>query len=98
MSPPKALAAMHKGRGRAMVQVVLSGSLAAAIGGRTVVEVEATTLRALLGELAGRYPPLRAQLYRGVSAAIDGLIYNDSWFTPIRPDSEVVLLARLEGV
>jgi hypothetical protein len=29
--------------------------------------------------------------------AIDGRIYNDSWFQPIQPDSEVVLLARLKG-
>ena len=37
------------------------------------------------------------ELERGVSVSIDGRVYNDSWFTPIKPDSEVVLLKRLKG-
>ena len=80
-----------------MVQVRIWGSLAAATDDRTEVEVEAGTLRELLDGLAEKYPGLRSQLDRGVSVAIDGRIYNDSWSTPIRPDSEVVLLARLKG-
>ncbi|WP_212525768.1 MoaD/ThiS family protein [Actibacterium sp. MT2.3-13A] len=80
-----------------MVQVRLWGSLASAIGDQTEVEIEAGTLGELLEGLAERYPALRPQLDRGVSVAIDGLLYNDSWFTPIKEDSEVVLLARLEG-
>jgi hypothetical protein len=32
-----------------------------------------------------------------VSVSIDGRIYTDSWFQPIEPDSEVVLLPRLVG-
>ncbi|MGC9368191.1 MAG: MoaD/ThiS family protein [Paracoccaceae bacterium] len=80
-----------------MVQVRLWGSLASAIGDQSEVEIEASTLRELLDGLAERYPALRPQLERGVSVAIDGLLYNDSWFTPIKEDSEVVLLARLEG-
>lgn len=80
-----------------MVQVKVWGSLASATEGQTVVEIEAQTLRELLDRLAERYPALRPQLERGVSVAIDGRVYNDSWFTPIREDSEVVLLARLKG-
>jgi len=80
-----------------MVKVRLWGSLASAIGDQTEVEIEAGTLRELLDGLAERYPALRPQLDRGVSVAIDGIMYNDSWFTPIKEDSEVVLLARLEG-
>ena len=80
-----------------MPRVQLWGSLSAAIGGRTEVEIEAGTLRELLDTLARDYPALQPQLERGISVAIDGLIYNDNWFTPIRPDSEVVLLARLKG-
>jgi len=80
-----------------MVQVRIWGSLAAATEGQTEVEIKAGTLRELLDGLAEKYPGLRPQLKRGVSVAIDGRIYNDSWFQPIQPDSEVVLLARLKG-
>jgi len=80
-----------------MVQVTIWGSLAAATDDQTEVEIQASTLRELLDGLAARYPALKPQLERGVSVAIDGRIYNDSWFTPIHEDSEVVLLARLKG-
>ena len=80
-----------------MVQVKIWGSLSTATEDQTEVEIDASTLRELLDGLATRYPAIRPQLDRGVSVAIDGRIYNDSWFTPIRPDSEVVLLARLKG-
>jgi molybdopterin synthase sulfur carrier subunit len=80
-----------------MVAVRIWGSLAEATEGAREVEIEAATLRELLDGLAARYPALQPQLERGVSVAIDGRIYNDSWFTPIAPDSEVVLLARLRG-
>ena len=80
-----------------MVQVRIWGSLAAMTDDQTEVEIEAATLRELLDGLGEKYPGLRPQLKRGVSVAIDGRVYNDSWFTPIEPDSEVVLLARLKG-
>ncbi|MEX0339850.1 MAG: MoaD/ThiS family protein [Arenibacterium sp.] len=80
-----------------MVKVKIWGSLAAHTGGEREVEIEAGTLRELLDGLGECYPGMRPQLSRGVSVAIDGRIYNDSWFTPIREDSEVVLLARLKG-
>lgn len=80
-----------------MVQVKIWGSLAAATDDQTMVEIEAANLRELLDGLAAKYPAIRPQLDRGVSVAIDGRIYNDSWFQPIKPDSEVVLLARLKG-
>ncbi|MEX0282170.1 MAG: MoaD/ThiS family protein [Arenibacterium sp.] len=80
-----------------MVKVKIWGSLAAASGGEREVEIQASTLRELLDGLGEAYPGMRPQLSRGVSVAIDGRIYNDSWFTPIREDSEVVLLARLKG-
>ncbi len=80
-----------------MVKVKIWGSLATATDDETVVEIEAATLRDLLDGLAEKYPAIRPQLDRGISVAIDGRIYNDSWFTPIRNDSEVVLLARLKG-
>lgn len=80
-----------------MVAVRLWGSLAELAGQGPEVEVEARNLRELLTRLAADFPALEPQLARGVSVSIDGKIYNDSWATPIRPDSEVVLLNRLVG-
>ncbi|MBC7164221.1 MAG: MoaD/ThiS family protein [Roseovarius sp.] len=80
-----------------MVKVLLWGSLADLVGGEREVAVEAATLRELLDRLGEQFPGLRPELERGVSVSIDGRIYNDSWFTPIGPESEVVLLKRLQG-
>ena len=79
-----------------MVAVRLWGSLGE-LAGTTTVEIQAETLRDLLRGIEKNYPALKPQLERGVSVSIDGKIYNDHWATPIRPDSEVVLLNRLVG-
>ncbi len=80
-----------------MVKVAIWGSLRAATGGCAEVEVDASNLRELLDRLADTYPGIRPQIDRGVSVSIDGLIYNDSWFTLVKPDSEVILLPRIVG-
>ena len=80
-----------------MVKVRVWGSLSIATEGREEIEVEADTLHGLLDALADGYPAMRPQLERGISISIDGRIYNDSWFMLIGPESEVVLLPRLEG-
>jgi len=80
-----------------MVMVKIWGSLTSATDGQAEVEIEATTLKELLDGLSEKYPAIRPQLQRGVSVSIDGKIYNDSWFQPIREDSEVVLLRRIVG-
>ena len=80
-----------------MVKVAIWGSLRDATEGAAEVEIEAANLRQLLDGLAEQYPAMRPQIGRGVSVSIDGLIYNDSWFQKIAPDSEVVLLPRIVG-
>ena len=80
-----------------MVKVAIWGSLRTATDGRAEVEVDAKNLRELLDQLAEAYPGIQPQIDRGVSVSIDGLIYNDSWFTPVKPDSEVILLPRIVG-
>lgn len=80
-----------------MVKVAIWGSLRSATDGHAEVEVEAASLRELIDRLVEQYPGLQPQVDRGVSISIDGLIYNDSWFTPVRPESEVVLLPRIVG-
>jgi len=80
-----------------MVQVMLSGPLKAAAGGRTQVEVEAATIHQMLSRLGQDHPKLKPMLERGVAVAIDGQIYRDDWLRPIPAGSEVVILPRMAG-
>lgn len=80
-----------------MVKVAIWGSLQSATDGEATVEVEAKTTRELLTQLSQTYPGLKPQIERGVSVAIDGEIYRDAWFTPIKPDSEVILMPYMVG-
>ena len=80
-----------------MVKVVRWGSLKQAAEGRTEVELEAKNVREVLDRLKERYPKLKPNLDRGVSVSIDGVIFRDDWFAPIKPDSEVYILPRLAG-
>ena len=80
-----------------MVKVVLWGTLRKAADGRAEVEVEAATFKELLDRLAEAHPGLGPQIRRGVSLALDGVIYREAWFTPIPPDAEVVLMPYMQG-
>lgn len=80
-----------------MVKVVIFGSLQAATDGLAEVEVEAGNFKTLLEQLELKYPALAEPIATGVSVAIDGLIYREAWFTPIKPDSEVVLMPFMVG-
>lgn len=80
-----------------MVKVVVWGSLKPHTGGQAEIEIEAGNIRELLNQLGEAYPGLKPQLARGVSVAIDGVIYRDGWLEPLRPDSEVFLLPRMVG-
>jgi len=80
-----------------MVTVTIWGSLRAFTDGRAQVEAEAASFKQLLDRLAFDYPGLAPQIARGVSLALDGRIYREAWFTPIKPDSEVVLMPYMAG-
>ncbi len=83
---------------REPVSVLVWGTLRDALDGRERIEVRAGTIRELLDRLAEDYPVLRPQLEKnGVSVSIDGQIYNGSWFKPIGPEQEIVLLPRIRG-
>ena len=51
----------------------------------------------LIDNISLKYPGLKPQITRGISLAIDGKIYKESWFTPINEDSEVVLMPYMQG-
>ena len=80
-----------------MVKVRIWGSLQTATENNEYVEVEAEKFKQLLDNLCLKYPKLKPQISRGVSVAIDGLIYKNSWFTPIKPENEVVLMPYMVG-
>lgn len=80
-----------------MARVVVWSSLKAHTGGETHLDVPAENVKDLLARLGDAYPGLQSQLKRGVSVSVDGIIFRDGWLTPLKPDSEVVLLPRMQG-
>lgn len=80
-----------------MARVILSGTLKQLAGGDAEVEVEASDVRQLLRVLGERYPALAPHLESGYAVAIDGEIFQDAWFAPIRDDSEVHLVPAIRG-
>lgn len=80
-----------------MTEVRLGGTLKAYAGGQEVFEVGGGNIRELLADLGAQCPKLKPLLDKGVAVAIDGQLYRDAWFQPVRPDSEVYILPRLAG-
>jgi sulfur-carrier protein len=80
-----------------MVQVSLTGSFRAAMGGAASVEVEADTIRELFARLLERYPALQDHLDEGIAVSINGEIYRDEWGKAIPANAEVFLLPRIQG-
>lgn len=80
-----------------MVRVKLWGSLRALADGEEWVEVEASNFRELLEALVVKYPGLEPQIKRGVSLALDGVIYREAWFTKIGPENEIILMPYMVG-
>ena len=80
-----------------MVQVKLWASLRSLADDQAVVEVEARNFKELLDQLVELHPVLEPQIKRGVSLALDGVIYRDAWFTPLSDKNEIVLLPYMVG-
>jgi molybdopterin synthase sulfur carrier subunit len=80
-----------------MVEVTLWGSLGAAAGGRSKVEVEAKDIRELFRKLAEQFPGIEPWIDRGIAVSIDGTIYRDTWSKELPEDAEIFLLPRLAG-
>lgn len=80
-----------------MARVILSGTLKQLAGGVSEVDVDARDVRQLLRALGERCPELAPHLNDGYAIAIDGEIFQDALFAPIRPDSEVHLVPAIRG-
>jgi molybdopterin converting factor small subunit len=79
-----------------MARVTLGGTLRSLAGDTPAIEVEATTIREVLDRVAEAYPKVRPLLDR-VAVAVDGQIYRNQWFAPVKPDSEVYILPPMAG-
>jgi len=77
--------------------VVLSGTLQQLAGGASRIELDACDVRQLLRALGERFPALAPHLESGYAIAIDGEIFQDAWFAPIGPQSEVHLVPAIRG-
>ena len=80
-----------------MVKVKIWGSLQNLADGSDCLSVPGSNFKEVIDNISLKYPGLKPQIRRGISLAIDGKIYKDSWFTPIEEDSEVVLMPYMQG-
>lgn len=79
-----------------MATVHLPSGLTQHTGGLDTIEIDAARVPDLFAALCDRFPPIADQL-NAVAVAIDGEIYADPGYQPLRADSEVYLLPRIAG-
>lgn len=60
-------------------------------------EVHAESFRDLVAQIELIYPGISKILIGKVAVAIDGDIIHDPFLDPVRPDSEVYFLHRIDG-
>ena len=60
-------------------------------------ELEAKNLRAVIREMDARFPGLGAYLEEETTVAIDGEIHETAYFQPLREQSEIYFLPKIEA-
>jgi sulfur-carrier protein len=79
-------------------RVILAGSACRQYtGGRTELEVEATTIRRLILELDERFPGFGRQIEDSMAVVIDGVICQDTYLESFGAASEIVLMPKIAG-
>jgi sulfur-carrier protein len=76
--------------------VHLPSSLTAFTGGQVTIDVDAVRVVDLMAILAERFPELRPHLDE-MAVAIDGEIFQQPGYQPLRATSEVHLVPRIAG-
>ncbi len=79
-----------------MAKVVFPDHLLQQTGGTQETTVEATNFRGVLRALEQLWPGIEETLQK-TAVAIDGQIYQDAWLEPVRPDSDIYFMQRIEG-
>ena len=81
-----------------MPTVSISGtSLHSFTGGKSELEVEATTFRRLIHELEKRFPGIGMQVEETMAVAVDGVIFQDAYDLKLSPESEIFLIPKIGG-
>ena len=80
-----------------MATIVLTGALKTYTGGLSEMEIAAANVHQLIAILGERYPDLKPRLEKGLTVAIDGVVFHGAWFQPIPANSEVHLLSAMAG-
>jgi sulfur-carrier protein len=82
----------------ATARVVLSSGFSRRYtGGVREFEFAATNLRGVIRELDRLYPGLGAHLEEETTVAIDGEIHEVGYLQPLRQNSEVFFIPKIEG-
>ena len=79
-----------------MAKVVFPDHLLQYTDGEREIDVAAEIFRDLLNDLDRRWPG-SAKVFGKCAVAIDGQIYQDAFLEPLRSDSEVFFMQRIEG-
>ena len=80
-----------------MLTVKLGGSLAGKAGGTAEFEVEGRNVADVLRRLGELCPALGRELDKGVSVSIDGTLYRDALYQPLKSENEIFLFPRMAG-
>lgn len=80
-----------------MAHVVAGSECWPFTGGASEFDIEAGTVRELIDALDARFPGLGEFVDRKMAFAIDGVIHQDAWFSPIDAASEVHLIPKIGG-
>ena len=80
------------------VRVVLSNGFSMRhTNGEKEFSVEAKNMRGVIREMEARYPGIGAYLEEETTVAVDGEIHETAYFLPLRDDSEVFFLPKMEA-
>jgi molybdopterin converting factor small subunit len=79
-----------------MVRVVLANPMVEVTQGQREMQLAVDNFRELTFTLIERWPAIQELLERS-AVAIDGQIYQDAFAEPLRADSEVFFMPRIEG-
>ena len=77
--------------------VAACSSCRAFTGDVTAFDVDADTVRRMIGELDRRYPGFGEHIERKMAIAIDGEIHQDALFEPLAAESEGYLIPKIGG-